>query len=144
MKPHGSKCDYENERNHDLLRVFLKLIEAADVVCLPEIYKQVVNMPSSRFWVSEERAGIVISAMMKGRSLKGMRKNKREMFNEIYKRAMRIHKAYPELTPLELAIKVVRQPAPKFYLSPGSAEIYILKVKKQWYEERKRKLRHLF
>lgn len=144
MKPHGSKCDYENERNHDLLRVFRELVEAADVVCLPEIYEKVVNMPSARFWVSEERAGIVISAMMKGRKLKGMRKNKREMFREIYKRAMQIHKRHPEMTHFDLAMEVVRQPAPKFYLSPGSAEIYILKVKKQWYEERKRKLRHLF
>lgn len=144
MKHHGSKFEYEKERNHDLMRVYHELICASDFISLPQIYKEVVNMPSARFWVSEERAAIVISSMMKGEKLLDMRPTKREMFKEIYRRAMQLKKEQPALSVYDIAFKVVRQPAPKFYITPGYAKSIIFYVKKKWYEERKRKLRHLF
>lgn len=144
MKPHGSKIEHEKERNDDLMRAYHELIEQSTFICLPKIYKEVVNRPSSRFWVSEERAAIVISQMIKGYQLQDMRPTKREMFREIYRRAMRLRKEQPNLSVFDLAFKVVRQPAPKFYMSPGYAKIIIITAKRTWYEERKRKLRHLF
>lgn len=144
MKHHGSKFEYEEERNHDLMRVYHELICASDFINLPQIYKEVVNMPSARFWVSEERAAIVISSMMKGDKLLDMRPTKREMFKEIYRRAMLLKKEQPALSVYDIAFKVVRQPAPKFYITPGYAKSIIFYAKKKWYEERKRKLRHLF
>lgn len=101
-------------------------------------------MPSARFWVSEERAAIVIAAMMQGDKLERMRPNKREMFQEIFKRAMKLKQENPALTIYDLAFNVVRQPAPKFYLAPGYAKNIIFHVKKQWFEQRKKKLRHIF
>lgn len=126
------------------MRVYHELICASDFISLPQIYKEVVNMPSARFWVSEERAAIVISSMMKGEKLLDMRPTKREMFKEIYRRAMQLKKEQPALSVYDIAFKVVRQPAPKFYITPGYAKSIIFYVKKKWYEERKRKLRHLF
>ena len=143
MKPHGSKFEYGHERDTDLLRAYRQLIISAEYISMPLIYESVVMMPSSRFWVSEERAAIVIAAMMKGDKLLSMRPNKREMFVEIYRRAMTLKKECPQLSVLDVAFKVVRQPAPKFYLTPGSAKVIICKAKKEWYEERKRRLRHL-
>lgn len=144
MKPYGSKFEYEAERNDELVTVYHQLIGAADHISLPEIYKQVVNMPASRFWVSEERAAIVISSMMKGDKLHSMRPTKKEMFEEIFRLAMALKNAQPDLSIFDLAFKVVRMPAPKFYMTPGYAKGIILNTKKKWYEERKRKLRHLF
>jgi hypothetical protein len=148
MKPHGSKFEYEKDRINDLIRAYHELIDQSSHIRLPLIYKKVVNMPSARFWVSEERAAIVIAAMFKSESiddvLKGMRKNKKEMFHEIYKRALELRTQQPSLSVFDIAFQVVRQPAPKFYLTPGSARVYIYKAKKEWFEARKRKLRHLF
>ena len=144
MKPLGTKFEYEAERNRDLMRVYHECIASTDYISMPAIYEQVVNKPAERFWVSEERAAIVIASMMKGNTLEGMRPNKREMFEEIYRRAMILKEANPSMTIFDLAFATVRQPAPKFYLTPGSAKVIICTVKKQWYEERKRKLRHLF
>ena len=144
MKPHGSDSIFKQERNSDLMRAYHELVTAKEFVCVSEIYNEVVNMPSRRFWVSEERAAIVISAMMRGNSLKAMRETKREMFEEIYRRAMSVKKAHPQMSMFEIACIVVHQPAPKFYITPGSASVYIINSKKKWYEERKRKLRHLF
>ena len=144
MKPRGTKFEYEDERNRDLMRVYRQCIESTDFISMPAIYEQVVSLPAERFWVSEERAAIVIASMMKGDNLERMRPNKREMFQEIYQRAMKLKEENPAMSIFDLAFATVRQPAPKFYLTPGSAKVIICKVKKQWYEERKRKLRHLF
>lgn len=144
MKPYGSKAECEKERNNELITAYHKLLDDADYICTEEIYRKVVNMPTSRFFVSEERAAIVISKLMRGCKLKGMRPTKREMFREIYRRAMLIRKKKPNMPVYDLAFEVVRQPAPKFYMEPGYARYIIFTNKKKWYEERKRKLRHLF
>lgn len=144
MKPRGSKIEYEKERAKDLMRVYHDLIESADFIRLPDIYKELVNRPSTRFWVSEERATIVISAMARGCKLYNMRPTKREMYKEIYRRVTQLKRTQPHLTIYELVFKVIRQRAPKFYMTPGYAKSIITATKKQWYEERRRKLRHLF
>ncbi|MCU6767837.1 hypothetical protein OCV73_02545 [Barnesiella propionica] len=126
------------------MRVYREQILHCDTIKLPQIFDLVVNTPSVRFWVSEERAAIVIANMMRGDKLLKMRNTKREMFFEIYKRAMKLRQEYPEMSVYELAFHVVRQPAPKFYLTAGSAKVIVHKIKKKWYEERKRKQRYLF
>lgn len=143
MKHRGCICDFADERNKDLLRAYRTLLEESDVIT-SEIYERLVEMPSARFWVSEERAAIVVASMMKGDKLKTHKKNKREMYKEIYRRVMQLKRKKPDLTLLELVFDVVRKPAPKFYITPGSAEVYICNAKKKWYEERRKKLRHLF
>lgn len=145
MKPHGSHFEYEDQRNDDIMNAYHELVTNADFICMPDIYRKVVDMPSKRFWVSEERAAIVISAMMRGESLDNMRPLKREMYNEIYRRVMRLKEDNPNMPVSQLVATVVEQPAPKFYLTPGSAKVLICKIRKEWYFQRtRRRLRHLF
>lgn len=145
MKRIGAYFEYEEERNRDLMRAYREqLTQSKEVVSLPDVYRQVVDMPSKRFWVSEERATIVIGNIMKGHKLEKMRPTKREMFFEIYSRVCELKKKRPNDSIYDLVFDVVNQPAPKFYLTPGSAKVIIFKIKKQWYEERKRKYRHLY
>lgn len=145
MKPHGSHFEYEAQRNDDLMTVYHDTIVKAHYVSMPDIYRKVVNSSSRRFWVSEERAAIVVSAMMRGDKLRNMRPLKREMYNEIYRRVMRLREDSPHLPISQLVARVVEQPAPKFYLTPGSAKVLICKIRKEWYYKRtKRRLRHMF
>ena len=144
MKNKGSIFEYEDARNGDLIRAYKQLVEECGQIYLPEICQKLVNMPSERFWVSEERASIVISDMLKGRSIENMNENKREMYEEIYRRVQELKKEYPNATVYELVSQVVEGPAPKFYLTPKSAKVIISKIKSEWYERRKRKYRHLF
>ena len=144
MKPHGSKFEYENERDADLLRAFNQLVTQAKRISCPEIYGQLVNMPSKRFWVSEERATIVISSMLKGNKLDGMRPCKKEMFYEIYRRVLKMREEKPSLSIPEIVFNVLRQEAPKFYITPKSAKYLIFYAKKKCFQEKKHKLRHLF
>lgn len=144
MKNAGSIFEYEDARNRDLIRAYRELLASPRIINLADIYREVVNMPSERFWVSEERASIVVSDMLKGRSIAKMRPNKREMFGEIFRRVVALREERPGESVYNLTFTVVTGPAPKFYLTPASAKVIINKIEKQWYEERKRKYRHLF
>lgn len=145
MKPHGSNSEFKQQRNDDLMRAYHELIKSAQYILMPEIYHKVVNMPTRRFWISEGRAAIVISAMMKGDTLENMGPLKREMYNEIYSRVIKLREKKPDLPIIQLVEMVVEQPAPKFYLTPGSAKVLICKIRKEWYFRRtKRRLRHCF
>ncbi|MBF1490603.1 MAG: hypothetical protein HXN77_08915 [Prevotella pallens] len=137
MKIFGSVFEYEQERNNNLLRLYHQLISEVKFICSEEIYRKMADSPSDRFWVSEERALIVVLQIMKGDTLLGMGKNKRDMFFEIYRRATIMKQKYPTLSLTKIMFKVVRQPAPKFYLTEGSIKVIISKIKSKWYERRR-------
>ena len=137
MKNFGSVFEYEQERNNNLLRLYHQLISEVRYICSEEIYRKMSNSPSDRFWVSEERALIVVLQIMKGDTLLGMGKNKRDMFFEIYRRAMAMKERCPNLSLTKIVFRVVRQPAPKFYLTEGSIKVIISKIKSKWYERRR-------
>ena len=115
MKLFGSVLSFTHERNAALLKTYRKHVNAADYVRLDEIGKKVVNSPSPRFWVSEERAAAVVSAIMRGKPvLETMRPTKREMFEEIHRRVVALKKQHPDWHLSRLVYVVVNSSAPKF------------------------------
>lgn len=143
MKKQGSTFSLETERNNDLLKAFRALFPQSDTTDL-SFYQQVADMPSKRFWVTEERATLVILAMHKGTSFKNMLDTKCEMYQEIYRRFLELRKKSPNLPTSILVGEIVNQPAPKFYMTAKSVREIIYRIRRKWYEERKKKLRHLF
>lgn len=135
MKYFGSILDFTRERNADLMRAFREQLALARFIVMPEIFELVAESPASRFWVSEERAAIVISAMAAGKPLPRMRSNKREMFEEIYRRFLIERKENPKKSVYELVTKIVNQPAPKFYLTPRTVGEFIYRIKNGWYDK---------
>lgn len=111
---------------------------------MDEICERIANRGSKRFWVSEERAAIVIARMMRGDRLRKMKPLKREMYFEIFRIVKRLKEQYPDMPIYKLSFKAVNTPAPKFYMTPKSIKVIIYKIKRGWYEERKKKLRFLF
>lgn len=101
---------------------------------MTDIFEQVSESPSSRFWVSEERAAIVMSRLFKGKSISHMRPNKKEMFLEIFRRVSDLRQSYPEKSLFELTSIVVNSPAPKFYLTPRSVGEFIYRIKNGFYD----------
>jgi len=138
MKKPGSNFEYERERDDDLLRVYRDTIHAADHIRMPDILDVVVNSPSKRFWVSEERAAVVVARMLKGDTCPHMRPQKREMFGEILRRVEHLRESNPGMTIAMLVFHVVRQPAPKFYLTPGSAKVILSRIRKKRRNEYRR------
>lgn len=143
MKHRGNNCEYRDERDADLLRAYHSFIVSSKVIDIHKISEQVVSMPSSRFWISEERAAIVIRKIKKGDNLSNMRPLLREMFMEIFHRVTSMEKAHPELTFFDIIFHVVRQPAPKFYLTPESARVIMYKAKRRVLQDTKTRLKHM-
>ena len=135
MKYYGSILDFTQERNQELMRVYQEELSKAGYIVMPKIFEQVANSPCSRFWVSEERAAIVISTLLAGKVIPNMRKNKREMFEEIFRRFLIVREQYPEKSIYALAIMVVNQPAPKFYMTPRTIGELIYRIKNGWYDK---------
>lgn len=143
MKHHGAVMEYAEERMQDLMRAYDEYISSCDYIRMPDVYAAIVNMEARRFWVSDIRATKVIYAMLRGVNIKGMRPLKREMFEEILRRVLDLRKKRPELTIRACCSIVVASPAPKFYLTPGSAKIMVCKARKKWIQEKLRRLRLL-
>lgn len=135
MKYFGSIMDFTRERNEDLLRAYREQLAKADYIVMPEIFRLVAESPASRFWVSEERAAIVLSQMLAGKPLPKMRSNKREMFEEIFRRFKILSNERPGKSIFELATIIVNQPAPKFYLTARTAGELIYRIGNGWYDK---------
>lgn len=129
MRKQNSILEFTYERQRDLIYAYRKLLRTRKQIT-SDIYREVAESPSPRFWVSEERALYVIKAMIEGKPLDDMRPLKREMFEEIYKRVMRMRKVFPD-RPLPIILrKIIYMPAPKFYLDSETVRIYIGRAKK--------------
>lgn len=140
MKHKGAKMMYAQERINDLMTAYRQYITTCRHLRMPEAYNTIVNMPSKRFWVSDIRAALVVSAMLRGETpLETMWPLKREMYQEIYRRVLTLREEHPHLSTSELCSLVVAQPAPKFYLTPGSAKMMICKVRQQKRKQEKSK-----
>lgn len=132
--------EFAHERIVDVMRTYDDYISSCKHIFMPDVYKAVANSPAPRFYVSETRASIVVLAMIAGREkfYRDMRPPKLEMFREIYRRVVAMRREDPELSVFHCCREVIRQPAPKFYISPNTAKAIICKNKEEW---RKRKLR---
>lgn len=131
MKHLGNVSDFKPLRDAELMRAFRRELIKAHYIYLPDIYTNIVEQPASRFWVSEERAAIVVAQLAKGYTLPSMRYQRREMMMEIYRRYKEMRKQHPR-TPLNrLVAIIVNQPAPKHYLAPNSAREIIARYKRK-------------
>lgn len=144
MKHKGSRCDFTKERDADILRAYKEVISVRDNIGLLEIERRLLQSPSKRFWVSVDRAYNVILNMLNGKSINNMNSQKREMFQEIFRRYKIYSKEHPSLTKMDVIWYVCNQEAPSFYLTPKSMHVILHRVrkeeKKRCYELRQRKL----
>lgn len=144
MKHKGSRCDFTKERDADILRAYKEVISVRDNIGLLEIERRLLQSPSKRFWVSVDRAYNVILNMLNGKSINNMNSQKREMFQEIFRRFKIFSKEHPSLTKMDVIWHVCNQEAPSFYLTPKSMHVILHRVrkeeKKRCYELRQRKL----
>lgn len=144
MKHKGALMEYSKERSDDLMRAYDEYIKSCNFIRMSDVYNNIVNMPARRFWVSDIRAALVVSAMIRGEAhLEAMWELKREMYEEIYRRVIELRKHYPKSSISELCAMVVVQPAPKFYLTPGSAKMMVCKARKEWIRRKQQRLRLL-
>lgn len=137
MKPFGAIAENADARSRDLLRAYFQHLRECPRLRMPDVFRAVVRMPASRFFVSVPRAVEVVSALLRGDPLLHMRPNKRDMFLEIHRRVLLLRSRHPGWSLTRLVADVVSAPAPQFYLAPGSARVLILKARRQWFAAKK-------
>lgn len=131
MRHKGNIDTFRLQRDNALLAAYRKQISEARHITLSDILEKVVNMPTERFWVNEERATIVIGQMIAGDDLAGMRPNKRKMYEEIYCRVREIMSSHEGMRLYDAVWQVVNGPAPMFYLTPKSAKTILNRSRKE-------------
>lgn len=133
--------EYAEERLTDLMHVYDDYIASCHYIRMPEVYERIVNSPAARFYVSDIRATVVVSEMLKGKKQHRMHPLKREMYEEICRRVQLAKEQFPQWPLRQLCAYVVQQPAPKFYITPGSAKVMVCKARKKWIKEKLKRLR---
>lgn len=140
MKRIGTRSEYIDERMQDLMKTYRKNVEECSHLDFKTIYSHVVNTPTYRFWISDEAAVQTISYMLKNNGdLSLVTPNKREMIIELYHRVKEFLKVHPNESLDEAVFVCIRTPAPKYYITPGTAHVLIHKYQKAWREKRKQK-----
>lgn len=119
MKKTGNTCDFAEERDAALMAAYRRELRESDHVSLDSISEGVARRPCSRFWVSEERAVSVVSAMLRGINItERMHASKRRMYDEIYRRFLIVRSRRPTASLVSAVAEVIYTEAPEFYLSP--------------------------
>ena len=125
MKHVGSKLEFTEERMAEMSLIYRRCLSQARIINRGEILRKVAETATSRFYVSEERAAAVVGRMLAGRPLGPMNENKKKMFDEILSRSMKLRKARPERSLIDIVSEVVNQPAPRFYLTPETIGVML-------------------
>ena len=131
MKKPGNKSDFISDRTRELHRSFMEILQSSHRLALRDMFGAAASRPASRFWVSENRAAIVVGAMMRGSISNKMHYKRREMFEEIYRRVIRKMEADPDLCMTHAVNETVYEPAPEFYLTPESARSIIYRMRQR-------------
>lgn len=129
MKKKGSVVEFKQQRDAELLSAFRQQLSMLGRIPLEELFTRASLSPASRFWVSERRAMVVMSQMLKGDRLLSMNPKRREMFYEIFHRVKEILRKEPDLTLTEASFRAVNSPAPQFYLTPKTARAMIYRLR---------------
>lgn len=128
MKKQGSICDFTSQRDAELCLAFRRLIHEASFINLPTIFRKVAESPASRFFVSEQRAYLVISQWRRTGHLPVSTPLRRRMFALISERVDEILGRNPDYSLQDAVFDAVNSPAPSFFLTPGSARTLIYKA----------------
>lgn len=148
MRKKGNVFLLEEERNKDLMRVYREVIthqlQAKGAINMKQALALIVNSPSSRYWVSTDRACSIIYKMNKGVSLDKMKRNTLIFYRALYADFLNYKSLHPELPIKHIVEIIVQNPAPCFLLSPRVAGMIIYKMKKQCLKETMQRLRYCF
>lgn len=143
VKTKGSISAHLRQRDEALLAAWRRVAAGMDEMDTDEVARRVADSPAPRLFVSEERAAVVVGRMLKGQPVRLAGAVKREMYELLLYRVRRLMQN-GQATTIAAAIRTaLAQPAPKFYLTPGSVKVILYRLRRRaWYERRQRLLRH--
>ncbi len=128
MKKKGNVCEYTCQRDQQLCKEFRRQLSEATFINLPEIFRKVALSPAPRYYVSEQRAFLVINQWRSTGEMPVNSRLRRKMFEEIAGKADSLMKRNPEMSLYDAVFDAVNSAATSFFLTPGSARTIIYKA----------------
>lgn len=125
MKKKGSVCEFNEDRDKELLKVYRRELRNMQWTRLSEVFQAVANSAASRFYVSEIRAQSVIRHRLRTGNFPVLAGKRLEMFEEIWRRYCEMRTLHPDLSDADIIYDVVNSPAPSFYLTTGTIRVKI-------------------
>ena len=138
MRHKGSDSEFKELRDNEILALYRKYLNESPNIIVSRMLVDIVNSPSSRFWITEQRAAIVLGQMKRGETFPDAYPQKRAMYRELYRRAQRIWADNPHLSVYSVASMIVEQPAPSFYMSTTLCNLIISRAKRREWSKRRR------
>lgn len=140
MRKKGSVCQTADQRNRDLLRAYKELagkqLHLYGRINRASLLEQVVNSPAARFWVSSERACVIIYKLERGESIGYMKRNKVRFYTELYQTFLALRRRHPGMCTKHLVEMAVVQPAPCFPVTARVARNLIEKTRRRCQREK--------
>ena len=131
MRKKNAGAEFKDHRSLLLINNFHKAIAAQSQISLQRALQGAADAPAPRFWVSEARATIVISQMLRGLNpTASMFKEKKEMYEEIFRRVSALRLKEPHAPLGDLVFRVVNDSAPKSYLNWQSVMKIVYNIRK--------------
>lgn len=113
----GDRNEYKDDRDREVRAAFRRVLHLhGGFMSVREMYEAVSLTPTSRFFVSAQRAMRVVGRMDVGDPTRRMRPSNKRMYQEIHRRVKNLMSARPGLTLREAVEEVVEQPAPETYM----------------------------
>ncbi|MBR5688432.1 MAG: hypothetical protein IKX36_10845 [Prevotella sp.] len=129
--------ELNEERDQDLWRTYLEVSRSLELLSEEDAVRRTVTSAAPRFYVSDERAARVVSWLENDNErVERMLPQRREMFDEIYRRTQLLRTEHPDWCLRDLVRHVVSRPAPQFYLTPGSGYMILRRIKRRRRRER--------
>lgn len=125
MKAKGSTSDFIVKREAELRAAYRQVLHETTPSSSDDFFRRVSEKGCSRFWVSEERAAIVMGKMDRGESIDGMKPEKQRMYRELYDSYRRIREKHRHMSVSEATFEAVNSPARRFYLSPATVRTHL-------------------
>lgn len=125
MKKKGNVCDYTSQRNAELCASFRRHIHEASFIDLDVIFRKVASSPASRFFISEQRANLIIADKRRSGAWNVRNPQRLEMLREIERIANTLFRSGRYTRFADAIFDAVNSPAPSFYLTPRSARTII-------------------
>lgn len=144
MRKKGSVPQFTEKRYQDLYENYTKLVRKHlslyGRLSRTLLYRQLVNQPAKRYWISPERAYSVISQIRSGTLTVRPDKNVCRLYYSLYDDFKVYKKSHPDMPDSRIVEEVIMQPAPCFGLEPRVAELIINKMSRKCQQEKIRRL----
>lgn len=131
MKRKGSCSYFIEQRNEELRRACRKEVMSAGYKRLSDVWETIVEQPTSRFFVSEERMTTLVRHRLRHGQWPAQEKlnaTRYAMYEEVWRRYLLQRAEHPQKPIDDIVHEIVNSQAPSFYLTPGSARAIFYRI----------------